>query len=449
MVGPEGPARREAEAPARPRRDPAEKKRRREARAAKEEARAEAKAAKAAAKAEAKVAERAEKAKAAKPPPAVRPPARPSAPRGRHVLMVMTLIVGVILPSIMAAWYLWTRATDQYASYIGFSIRAEDVTSSIESVFGGLGGLGAATGAETDADIVHDYARSQELVQRLDERLDLRAIWSPPHDEDPVFALAPDASLEDLVDYWGRMVSVALDSSSNLLEVRVLSFDPEDSRAIALAVFEESSATINRLTAIAREDATRYAREELERALERLKDARAQLLRFRSDNQIVDPLQDLTVLLGVLNSLQGQLAEAFIELDLLQDATREGDPRLVQAQQRIDAIQARIDLEREKFGGRTDGGGATDYSRLVGEYERLSVDLEFAQAAYAAALTALDAAQAEAQRQSRYLAAYVGPTLAETPAYPRRPLLLALVVVFLFVTWATIMLAWYSVRDRR
>ena len=366
-------------------------------------------------------------------------------PKARHALMVMTFVATFLLPTALSAWYLWNRAEDQFASYVGFSIRAEDVSAAVEGLFGGFG-LGAQTGAETDADIVYDYIRSQQLVERIDARLDLRSVWSGPHEDDPIYALAPDASLEELVDYWNRQVSVSLDSASNLLELRVLAFDPESARTIAGAVFEESSATINRLTAIAREDATRYAREELERSLERLKDARAALLRFRNDNRIVDPVQDLTLLMGVLNSLQGQLAEAFIELDLLRDTTRTGDPRLVQAEQRIGAIEARIEQERAKFGGGEESGA---YSQLVGEYERLSVDLEFAEAAHNAALTSYDAALSEAQRQSRYLAAYIGPTTAQTAEYPRRALILLLISTFLFMAWAIAMLAWYSVRDRR
>ena len=60
-----------------------------------------------------------------------------------------------------------------------------------------------------------------------------------------------------------------------------------------------------------------------------------------------------------------------------------------------------------------------------------------------------DAAQAEAQRQSRYLAAFVEPTLAERAEYPKRITLLATISLFLFVGWATTMLIFYSIRDRR
>jgi capsular polysaccharide transport system permease protein len=109
-----------------------------------------------------------------------------------------------------------------------------------------------------------------------------------------------------------------------------------------------------------------------------------------------------------------------------------------------------IEKERGKFGvGAGAKTGAQDYSTLVGEYERLVVDREFAEKAYVSALSTFDAAQAEARRQSRYLAAYTRPTLAERSLYPQRGLLTLLVAVFAFLTWAIVVLVYYSVRDRR
>jgi capsular polysaccharide transport system permease protein len=152
--------------------------------------------------------------------------------------------------------------------------------------------------------------------------------------------------------------------------------------------------------------------------------------------------------MGLLSTLETQLAEALIDLDLLRETTRESDPRIRRAEQRIAVIRKRIEEERAKFG--IGGGGDTEaYATLVGEYESLIVDREFAEQAYLTALTNFDAAQAEAQRQSRYLAAHIKPTLAQSAEYPRRPVLLGAMALFLFVGWATMALVYYSIRDRR
>jgi capsular polysaccharide transport system permease protein len=353
----------------------------------------------------------------------------------------------VLAPAATGIWYLYGRAADQYASTTGFAVRTEEASSAVD-ILGGLSNLSSASSSDTD--ILFEFIQGQQLVTGVASDLDLRAYWSRPHDTDPIFAFEPGGTVEDLIDYWGRMVRIDYDGGTGLIELRINAFDPDEAQAIAQAIFDRSAAMINELGTIARQDATRYAREELTGAVERLKQAREAVTAFRSRNQIIDPTLDLQGQMGLLQTLQAQLASALIELDLLRSSTRENDPRISQAQLRIDVIERRIEDERDKISvGTGTGAEGNDYVALLGEFERLTVDREFAEAAYVAALTAFDAAQAEAQRQSRYLAAYVEPTLAEEARYPRRGTLAALLTGFLLLSWAILMLLYYSVRDRR
>ena len=375
----------------------------------------------------------------------VKPIAPPARPKKRHRWLLFSFVLIVLAPTGVLAAYLYLRAADQYASTVGFSVRTEEIGSAVE-ILGGITDVGQSSSSDTD--IIYEYIQSQEIVSRINDELDLRAIYSRP-ENDPVFSFDARGSIEDLVRYWGRMVKIYYDGGTGLIELRVLAFRPEDATAIAEAIFRESSRTINELSAIAREDATRYAIQELERSVERLKKARQAITAYRSEAMIVDPNADIQVQMGLLTTLNQQLAEALIGLDLLNSTTRQSDPRIQTAERRIAVIAARIADERRKFGSGEVGPSGEDYATLVAEFERLSVDREFAEQSYIAALTNYDEALAEAQRQSRYLAAYVKPTMAETSQYPQREVLIALAALFLFLGWSIAVLVYYSVRDRR
>ncbi|MFY9245926.1 MAG: sugar transporter, partial [Roseicyclus sp.] len=153
---------------------------------------------------------------------------------------------------------------------------------------------------------------------------------------------------------------------------------------------------------------------------------------------------------GVLNNLQQQLAEALIEFDLLsENTTNDNDPRLVQAQRRIEVIRDRIDQERQNFATGDVGRDGQDYPTLIARYEGLIEDREFAEGSYRAALTALDAARTNAARQSRYLAVYIRPTIPESAEFPRRDVIAGMALLFLILGWATAALIYYSIRDRQ
>lgn len=378
----------------------------------------------------------------------VRPTAGPARMKPRHWGLLASFLLMVLLPLVAVIFYLLNNATDQYASTAGFTVRSQESGGATEL----LGGLTQFTGGTTasDSDILYEFIQSQEMVEVVDARLDLRAHYTQPWPRDWAFALWPDASVEDLVWYWHRIVGISYDSGTGLTQVEVRAFDAATAQAINREIVRESQDRINALNAQAREDAMRYARDDLEAALARLKEAREALTRFRTRTRIVDPEADIQSRLGVMSNLQQQLAEALIEMDLLSGTASDNDPRLAKAQQRIDVIRDRIRIERQTFTSDSTDTGAVgeDYPTLIAEYESLSVDREYAEQTYRAALTALEVARDDAARQSRYLATYIKPTLASEPEYPERAILSALAGLFLLLTWSILALVYYSIRDR-
>jgi capsular polysaccharide transport system permease protein len=354
----------------------------------------------------------------------------------------------VLAPFLVTVFYLWAVADEQYSSMTGFTVRGEEGNAASEL----LGGLSTLTGGSSsqDSDILYEFILSQELVSNVDARLDLKSHYAARWDSDPVFALLPEASQEDLLSYWQRIVRVSYDQASGLIEVRVLAYSREMAQQIAREIVHQSQQMINALNEQARVDALRYAQLDLDEAVERLKAAREALTQFRSRTQIVDPEADLQGRMGVMNNLQQQLAEALIEHDLLLQTASASDPRVVQAKRRIEVIQERIRSERDTFTSDDTENGAVgeDYPNLLAEFEGLSVDREYAEQAYRAALSALELARASANRQSRYLAAYVQPTLSETSEFPRRFVLSGLTLLFLGLFWSILALVYYSIRDR-
>ncbi|WBU63888.1 capsule biosynthesis protein [Paracoccus aerodenitrificans] len=385
----------------------------------------------------------------------------------RHWLVALSFVVLVILPTALTAVYMLTRAHDRYVSHIGFSVRSESMTSAMEM----LGGIAEISGSSSsDTDILYNFIKSEEIIRTLDQKLDLREMWSKPGydwldwSDDPVFAFHPPGTIEDLTDYWSDMVRVYSDSGTGLIDVEVQAFAPEDAQAIAQAIFEESSDMINRLSTLAREDQIRYARLELETAMERLTEARQQITRFRNENQMVDPTSMIEGQVGLLTSLQQQLAQSLIEMDMLRETTRESDPRISQTERRVEVINQRIAEERGKLGmgqlnaeqqaDQTEGVVSTaseagGFANIVDEYERLAVDLQFAEQSYTAAMTSFDSARAEARRQNRYLAAHIRPSLPEAATEPGRARSIMLTAILCSLAWSLLLLVAYALRDRR
>jgi capsular polysaccharide transport system permease protein len=373
-------------------------------------------------------------------------PGAASAPklRQRHWGMLVSFFLLVLLPTAAAVFYLFAVAADQYSSRVSFSIRSEEFQNPLEA----LGSLGQiSTGTSSDAGILNEYIRSQKLLEDIKTKVDLGALYSKPS-FDPIFAFDADKPIEDLLTYWTRMTYVVYDPGSGLIDIEAFAFTPQDATLIATAIMQASSELVDELSNIAREDTTRHAAFELEKARERLTEARLALGELRGREQLVDPRADLDSRMGVMTALQQQLAQTVIEYDLLVGSTRDGDPRLGTVQRKIEAIENRIRQERNKIGQvTTDGGDA--FATVVGNYETLLADREFAEQSYIAAAATYDNALAEARRKSRYLAAHVPPTTAESSQYPNRVLIAGGVFGALVLFWMISVLTVYAMLDRR
>jgi capsular polysaccharide transport system permease protein len=377
-----------------------------------------------------------------------KPLARPARMRRRHYGLLLSYLLIAIVPLFLIFYYLQTFAQDQYASTVGFTVRTEE-TGAATDLLGGLSQF-AGGNANADGDILFEFITSPEMVRRMRDRIDLISHYSAPHDADPFFALDPEASFEDLVGHWQQVVRISYTQSNGLMELTVLAFDPQTAQDIANAIVEESQTLINELNEQARADSIRYAELDLDASIARLRAAREALTQFRTETQIVDPESDLQGRTGVLNNLQQQLAEALIEFDLLsENSSNPNDPRLIQAQRRIDVIRSRIRQERLNFATEDVGAEGQDYPTLMAQFEGLTVDREFAEQSYRAALTALDVARTNAARQSRYLAVFIQPTRPESAEYPRRETITAFAFLFLTLGWAIMALIYYSIRDRQ
>ncbi|HEU0223551.1 MAG TPA: hypothetical protein VFR34_15250 [Paracoccaceae bacterium] len=366
--------------------------------------------------------------------------------RPRHWLVLLSFLALVVAPAAAINAYLHLRAADQYVSAAEMTVASDDFMAST-GMFADL--FLPETGEASDTDILYSYIFSQDMVVKVDARLDLRRLWRKRAAEDPVLSLGEDPSIEALVGFWHWMVDVIYEPRQGIIGLEVRAFEAEDARAIAQAIVEESRILINRLSEAAREDAVRFARADLEEARARLEAERARVRAFRDENRIILPDAEVAGQTGLLNVLQSMLAETVISRTQLLDTTRQGDPRLGRAERRVKAITEQIAAERRRLATEEAGLAEATIAARLSRFEELRIDLEFAEQAYLKAQAAHDAARAEAHRLSRYVNVHVQPTLAESARYPDRITLGVLVTLMFVVSWLILVLIAYNIRDSR
>ena len=377
----------------------------------------------------------------------VAPPARMRPQRRRRRAMVWTLALAVALPTLLAAVYFGLFASDQYVVEMRFAVKNTSQSQSTD-VLGLFAGIPGATSAVTDSYIVIDHMMSRELLDKLEEKIGIRAIYSRP-EVDYLSRFDNTWSAEEFVKYWRKMVKAGFDGASQIVAVDVRAFTPGDAKLVAENILSLSEELVNDLSARARADAVKHAQQEVKRMEDRLRVNRTALRSFRDTEQEFDPAKKVEARYAILGKLEEEITTRKTRLANLRSFMGVEAPSVKVVVSEIAALERQLEEERSKLGRADQGKGSNAQSigGLAANYEELVVDREFAEKSYLSALASLERARIEADRQQRYLATIVRPTLPQEALFPRRILAICSVFGISLVLWALGVLIIYAVRD--
>jgi capsular polysaccharide transport system permease protein len=320
------------------------------------------------------------------------------------------LFVG--LPTLLAALYFSFWATDMYVSEARFSIRGPE-SGGATDLLALFGQGGSSTAA--DAYVVQDYIRSMGLLSVLNEQLHLRRHYQSG-DADIISRLAADATAEEFLDYYRKVAKVAFDPATGILTLRTRAYTAEMARDLSRVILEQGEQLVNRLRDRALQDTLALARTELTTAEQRVTEARDALKGFRQKNNLLNPEAVAGAVLSLVAELEGEAAKARAQLAEVRSYMREDSAQVVALKARIDALEGQIGAEKSRL----TGSERRVLNDVVADFERLTVEREFAEKQYISALASLETARIRAEGKSRYLVAFAPPTLPEESIWPRR-----------------------------
>jgi len=371
---------------------------------------------------------------------------RPQKRRRRWLLG--SFLLCVIFPLLMVSIYYTSIATDRYASTAGFSVRGIETGSGLDGI-GALTGLASAGSTTADSYIVLKFLQSRALVEHLDTAIGLRAIYSN-ESIDWISRLRDAAAIEDFTDYWRSQMHIEFDPSSGIIEFTVQSFSPEHALVLAEEIIQSTQMLVNSLSATARDDALRFAKQEVELQEQRLRVALESIRSFRQLEQSVDPNATASLGVQLLADLEARLIDIRARIAVQSETLDADAPSLVALKRQAGALRQQIDIRRREMSGgstQTEDINVNSVTAQLTDFETLEIERKFAEQSYASALDSLEQARRDADRQQRYLAVHLHPQSAEISEYPKRLRNILLAAFILFCGWAVATLITYSVRD--
>lgn len=360
--------------------------------------------------------------------------------------VALQMFICIALPTLLAGIYYGMFASGRYVSETYLMVS----TSAPPSAGGGGGGLleslamGGGANMISETFMLYEYIKSPDIVEKLDETLDLRSLYGAP-EIDVISRLPEDASREEFIEYVLDHIRVVGDPERPVLKVAVEAYTAEQANRILTHLFLFSEDMLNNAFERKRRDTISFARDELKDAEQRLAIARDKLTAFRQKYGELDPLQGAQMTSGIVGSIAQQLTTDRVKLEGMLSYFKPDSPQVMTQKAVIGALERELELQRETLTGAGDG---STYTKLLTEYQNLSIEEEFAVNAYTSALSFLKLSRNEAQRQQSYVSAFMPPTLPEKASLPNVPKEILLVFIGALLIYTVLALIITTIREQ-
>ncbi|WP_394153677.1 capsule biosynthesis protein [Loktanella salsilacus] len=334
--------------------------------------------------------------------------------RRRTAMMLSRLAVFVLLPTLLVSYYFYNVATPMYATSSEFVIQQAEPAAAT----GGLGGLfqGTSMATQQDSITVQSYLSSRAAMVRLDEDHGFKAVFSDPA-IDAIQRLPEDATNEAAFGVYKSRVKISYDPTEGILKMDVIAPSPETSQEFSEALIGYAEDQVDQLTQRLREDQMAGARESYESAEGKRSDALAAWLQLQQDVQQIDPIGETQARTQQISQLESERQRLTLSLQERLNVRTPNEAQVNSLQAQIANIEALIaDLRNQMTNSALTGSSlASRNTELRLAEENYTFQTMLAQQA----LTQMETARIEANRQVRYLSMGVEPVAPDEATYPK------------------------------
>jgi len=320
----------------------------------------------------------------------------------------------VVIPLLLSIAYYGFLASDVYTSESQFVIRSPQKPS--QSPLGAILQTAGFTNANDEGDAAQSFASSRDALRALNKNGAFERAYTRPQISfiDRFNPFGVQRGFEYLYRYFLGKVSLSEDSSTSTYVLTVNAFTPQDAYRFNEQLLDMTEATVNRLNQRGQQDLVQYAEAEVAASKARSQDAALALAAYRNRSGIVDPQMQAQSKMQMISNLQNQLIAAKAELAQVQRYAPE-NPRIPVVQTEIGTIQAEIKRELSEV-----AGGRDSLAGNAVQYQRLTLESDFADKQLAASLASLEQARDDARRKQAYVERIVQPNLPDAPMQPLR-----------------------------
>lgn len=306
-------------------------------------------------------------------------------------------------------------ASDRYVSQATVIIQRTDQING-PSVVVPAAAAAVVGGTSADQLLLREYLLSEDMLTKLDAVFDLRSHYSNWH-HDPISRMwFKNAPMEWYYRYWLSRIDVEYDDYSGVLRIQVQAYDAKTAQAIADFMVKQGEAHMNEIGHLLAQSQVDFLTKQVAFAHDRLLEMTQNLIEFQNKKGLAAPQVTAENLNELIDKLEAQKAAIQTQLASLPPDLSPNQPMVVMLKKNLNALDQQITQKRAELA--SPANRTLNYT--VEEFQRLQMQVSFAQDLYKTALSALEQGRMDAARTLKMVSILQSPTKPSWPVEPMR-----------------------------
>lgn len=344
---------------------------------------------------------------------------------------------------LLSSFYVLILKSELYESKTALIVRDMSQNTSASSLGLSLLGVGSSSQLQ-DSKIVEEYLKSLDVYQLVDQKFQLTQHYKSDA-IDFVERLPQDATTEDVLEFYNKHLIVYYDETSGILSVTFAHVDPKKAQEILEYLVQNVDYQINEFNRKKALKQLKFVEVEFDKAKTKMENSSALLEAYQNEHLLLDPSAEATSSSGIIAELEGKLTQKKIEYATKKSYLNEDNFELINLQNEIKQITNSIAKTKQTLTGTQ----SNPLNKVLIEYEKLKMELEFNTEIYKNALIQLETTKIDVAKNAKTLSILSKPNLPDGYTYPNKPKMFITILILTLLMYGIFSMLSQIIKDHK
>lgn len=344
---------------------------------------------------------------------------------------------------VLLSLYFLVIKSELYESKTTLMVR--DLSSSSPASSLGLSLLGVGSSSQLqDSMVVQEYLMSLDTFLLLDKEFKLAEHYKSDK-LDFVERLASDATMEKTLEFYQKRLLINYDETSGLLHLAYAHTDPKVAKEILEFMVSSVEHELNEFNRRKAKKQLTFIEIEYDKNKQRMDKSSEILEEYQNRHLLLDPTNKASSSSAIIANLEATLTQKRIEYKTKSSYLNSDNYEIAQLKTEIDEIANSLADAKKGLTGKSEGR----LNKILFEYERLKMQVEFDIEVYKNTLLQLETTKIDVLKEAKTLSVVSKPNLPDGYTYPNKPKVFVTLVIIMLLLYGIFSMLGSIIRDHK